>query len=119
MQSSPFSQLLAIASQPSRGRVVHRLDDGGDKPVTKTSLMRDYLRKQGKATAADLAIEAGIESTGLVWALLKADIAKGAIERQGTHYVWIDSFDAEQHRAVQSAIKLLKALGYSVKRKAS
>lgn len=112
---NPFAQLVAQLRARQR-RAMRQTDAPQQPPTTKTGAMRAYLRARGKATAADLAIEAGLENTGLVGALLKADIAKGAIERRGDHYHWVDTFDQEQHRRVQAAIRTLRAAGYTVNR---
>lgn len=112
---NPFAQLVAQLRVRQR-RATSQPTPPAQRPTSKTGVMRDYLRTRGKATAADLAIEANLESTGLVWALLKTDIAKGAIERRGDHYHWVDTFDHEQHRRIQAAIRTLKAAGYTVTR---
>jgi hypothetical protein len=113
MPNNPFSQLIAHAScQPRRVRAasaVHR-----EKPHTKTEALRAYLREVGRATAADLAMEADLANTGLVWALLKGDIAKGAVERRANQYIWNFDFDEEKQRDISEAIHLLKSAGYSV-----
>lgn len=113
---NPFAQLVAMASKPRP--FVRKPTTGDDraKPLSKTGAMRAYLQEHGKATVADLAIEADLENTGLVYALLKADIAKGAIERQGNHYVWIESYDDDRRKDIAAAIRLLKSSGYSVRK---
>lgn len=114
---NPFAHLVALASKP---RPFVRRATPGDAPVrppTKTGAMRAYLQEHGKATAHDLAIEGDLENTGLVWALLKADIAKGAIERRGNHYVWVEAYDENRRKDIQAAIRLLRSTGYSVTKK--
>lgn len=113
--SNPFAHLIEQVTHSPR--VVHNRPDchAQARPTTKTDQMRQYLRQRGRATAADLAIEADLcGSTGNVYALLKNDIAKGAIELRGQHYIWVDSFDAEKQRRIQEAIRILRRAGYTV-----
>jgi len=114
---NPFAQLIAQASKPRRRGWPQPLAASLARPATKTGAMRAYLQEHGKATAHDLAIEGDLENTGLVWALLKADIAKGAIERRGNHYVWIEAYDEDRRKDIQAAIRLLRSSGYVVTKK--
>lgn len=114
---NPFAALIAQASSRKQ-RVAARRRESSDRPPTKTGAMRDHLRQVGRATAAELAIEAELTgNTGLVWALLKADIAKGAILREGHFYVWNPDFDESRHEHIQDAIRTLRAAGYTVTRR--
>lgn len=110
--AQPFDQLLRTH------RLVKARTDGPDssidKPTSKTATLRAYLKRQGRAKAADLAIEADLANTGLVWALLKGDINKGAVVREGEWYVWDESHDEKRHCAIKAAIRLLKSAGYQV-----
>ena len=115
--SNPFASLIAQV-MASRNSSTHRpIDRQGDQPATKTGAMREYLKRAGRATAADLAIEAEVKgNSGLVFALLKADLAKGSILRDGRWYVWNREFDEAQHERIQDAMRTLRAAGYTVSR---
>ncbi len=113
--NNPFSHLI---EQITHGRRMVRSPSEShaqDRPATKTDKMRQYLRQRGEASASDLAIEADLcGSTGNVYALLKTDIAKGAIELRGGLYCWVDSFDQDEHQRIQDAIRTLRRAGYTV-----
>lgn len=120
LAQNPFKALIEQVTsrrhQPHRGP----MNDDAQRPTTKTGAMRKYLKRAGRATAADLAIEAGVEgNSGLVWALLKSDIAKGAIVREGCWYVWNQDFDQAELTRIQEAIRTLRAAGYTVSREAA
>lgn len=114
---NPFAHLIAQVTTPRPFMRRATPADDQVKPPTKTGAMRAYLQEHGKATAHDLAIEGDLENTGLVWALLKADIAKGAIERRGSHYVWVEAYDENRRKDIQAAIRLLTSSGYRVLKK--
>lgn len=115
---NPFASLIKQVMAAPSSRANKGVCQRAERPGTKTGAMREYLRQVGRATAADLAIEAEVTgNTGLVFALLKADIAKGAILRDGHFYVWNPEFDETQHERIQEAIRTLRAAGYSVSRK--
>jgi len=114
MTSSPFDQLIKHATRPGRRRKAAKLMGFSQKPDTKTERLRTYLRKYGRATAADLAIEADLDNTGLVWALLKGDIAKGSVERDGQHYTWNEDYDDQDHQELKAALRKVRAAGYTV-----
>lgn len=114
---NPFAALIAQACA-RKPRITARRANLEGRPQTKTGAMRAHLRQVGRATAAELAIEAELTgNTGLVWALLKADIAKGAILREGHFYVWNPDFDESQREHIQDAIRTLRAAGYTVTRR--
>lgn len=117
MTPTPFAQLIQHATRSGKRRKATRLLGHAQKPETKTERLRTYLRQKGRATAADLAIEADLDNTGLVWALLKGDIAKGAIERNGLHYTWNEAYDDQEHEELKAAIRRVRAAGYLVSRK--
>lgn len=94
-----------LAAQPS---------EGAPKRVNKTEAMRNYLRANGKATAPDLAMEADVEQTGLVGALLKTDLQRGRIFMRDGRYHWNPEHDERQAAEVRQAIALLKRQGYKV-----
>lgn len=115
---NPFAALIAQVAAARSPRVCKRGAQAREQPATKTGAMREHLKRAGRATAADLAIEAEVTgNTGLVFALLKADLAKGAILRDGRFYVWNQEFDESQHEHIQEAIRTLRAAGYTVTRK--
>lgn len=118
--SNPFAYLVTSLKRPARTRRVHGLAEPTERPPSKTEAMRQYLRQHGSATASTLALEAGLEgSTGNVMALLKADVAKGLIERRGTHYHWVVEFDEQEHRRISEAIRTLRRAGYTVQKRAA
>lgn len=115
---NPFTALIKQVTAVRSSRTHTSTSRWAELPGTKTGAMRDYLRRVGRATAADLAIEAEVTgNSGLVWALLKADMAKGSITREGHYYVWNHQFDETQHERIQDAIRTLRAAGYTVSRK--
>lgn len=85
---NPFASLISQvttarqAPPPRRPYSAHSADRGN----TKAEAMRKHLMHHGEATAADLAAVAQLKNTGLVHALLKWDIGKGAVERCGKFY---------------------------------
>lgn len=101
--AQPFDQLLGI-----------HCPDNQRAPMSKTAAMRAYLKRRGRATAAQLAEDAQLANTGLVGALLKADLDKGVVVREGSWYVWDEGHDEAQRVAIQAAIRLLTAAGYRV-----
>jgi hypothetical protein len=84
------------------------------KPESKTERIRRYLREQGAATAETLADEADVPGTGLVGALLKADLHRGSVFRRGHKYHWNHQFDIETHKRLAEAARLLRAHGHTV-----
>lgn len=84
------------------------------RPASKTERMRHYLRTQGSATAADLAMEADLENTGLVSALLAGDIAKGRLFMRSSKYHWNPQHDEQLQTQLDAAVTLLKRHGYKV-----
>jgi hypothetical protein len=117
MNPNPFAQLIQHATRSGKRRKAARLLGHTQKPDTKTERLRTYLRQNGRATAADLAIEADLDNTGLVWALLKGDIAKGAVEMQGGHYTWNDEYDDQEQQELKAAMRRLRAAGFVVVRR--
>lgn len=84
---NPFASLISQVTthrpaKPPARVCAHR----ADLEHSKAEAMRKYLMQHGEATAADLAAEAKLKNTGLVYALLKWDIGKGYIERCGKFY---------------------------------
>lgn len=80
----------------------------------KTEQIRAFLRQHGPATAVDLANLVDLPNTGRVYALLKADIARGSVYRVGHFYHWNPQFDADLQQRLQAAVTLLRANGFSV-----
>lgn len=118
MTANPFANLIQQITHQRRAARTFSVNHSENRPMTKTDRMRQYLRQRGEATAADLAIEADLcGSTGNVYALLKNDIAKGAIELRGQYYVWVDSFDAQKQQLIREAIRTLMRAGYTVIKK--
>jgi len=54
-----------------------------DRPTSKTERMRQYLREHGPTTSAVLAMECDVPTCALVGALLKGDLARGSVWRDG------------------------------------
>lgn len=84
------------------------------KPTSKTDKLRHHLRAQGSATAQDLAMEADLDNTGLVSALLAGDIAKGRIFIRAGKYHWNPQHDEQLQTQLDAAVTLLKRHGYKV-----
>jgi hypothetical protein len=82
---------------------------------TKTQTMRRYLQCHGPANSVTLALEAELENTGLVSALLKGDIERGSVYRHGDKWAWNDEWSAAREQALRDAAALLRHAGYVVK----
>lgn len=120
LAQNPFKLLIDQVTSRRHQFPREPMTDDAQRPTTKTGAMREYLKRVGRATAADLAIEAEVVgNSGLVWALLKSDIAKGAILREGCWYVWNQDFDHAERTRIQEAIRTLRAAGYTVSREAA
>lgn len=85
-----------------------------DRRTSKTERMRAYLREQGEACAAVLAEEGDVETTGLVWALLKSDLASGRVFLRNGKYRWNPQFDEQLHKDLMAAKALLRRHGFEV-----
>lgn len=109
--ANPFAGLGQRGEPPA---APHHAPDG----YSKTGVMRALLRRQGRATAAALAEHADLASTGLVYALLKNDIASGRIrfsdEGAVRLYFWDGDAAANDAEEVVYAIRLLRSKGYTV-----
>lgn len=84
--------------------------------LSKTERIRRYLRDVGPANSATLAMEADVPSCALVGALLKGDIARGSVVRDGARYVWNGDWDQHATKQIRQAKALLKRHGYIVTR---
>lgn len=116
---SAFDYLVASLA-PRRQR---QALDAGSPPVAsgavnRTEVMRQYLQRHGPANSATLALEADLGNTGLVSALLKADIDRGSVYRDGNKWAWNDEWSAAREQALRRASALLRRAGYVVTRKA-
>lgn len=76
--------------------------------VTKTETMRRYLQCHGPCNGATLAIEADLKNTGLVSALLKGDIERGSVYRQGDEWAWNYDWSAAREQSLRHAAALLR-----------
>ena len=93
---------------------MHQVNERG---TTKTELMRRYLRQHGWANSHTLAIEADVPQVALVGALLKGDLLRGSVIRQGNGYAWNTHYDAQTAVQIQQAKALLRRHGYVITRK--
>lgn len=82
--------------------------------INKTETMRRYLQCHGATNSATLALEVELENTGLVSALLKADIERGSVYRHGEKWAWNDEWSAGRQQALRHAAALLRRAGYGV-----
>lgn len=87
--------------------------------LSKTERIRTYLREVGPAVSATLAIEADVPSCALVGALLKGDLARGSVVRDGARYVWNSDWDNQAAEEIRKAKALLKRHGYIVTKRAA
>jgi sugar/nucleoside kinase (ribokinase family) len=115
---SPFDHITTTLTgrAPWPFKAFKALTQDDKKPESKTERIRRYLREKGAATAETLADEADVPSTGLVGALLKADLHRGSVFRRGHKYHWNPQFDIETHKRLAEAASLLRANGYQVKK---
>ncbi|HEY8357017.1 MAG TPA: hypothetical protein VIL30_06105, partial [Ramlibacter sp.] len=109
-----MSALANMATQlarldPSRRRA------GGGGISSSTGKLRAYLQDHGDADAETLRAAVGLDSTRLVWGLLKADMQCGRITRVGNAFHFATD---EERRArdpeLYAAIALVEARGYRV-----
>lgn len=110
---SPFDNITTVLT----GRApwpFQALAHDDKQPDSKTERMRAYLRTEGAATAATLAMEADVDRPALVGALLKADLKRGSVFRRGHKYCWNPQFDAQHHQRLADAARLLRANGFTV-----
>jgi hypothetical protein len=84
------------------------------KPTSKTDKLRHHLRAQGSANAVVLAMEADLDNTGLVSALLAGDIEKGRVFMRAGKYHWNPQHDEQLQAQLKAAANLLKRHGYKV-----
>lgn len=103
------SSLASAAPWPAPAR-----DPAEPRPANKTQAMRELLRAYGRADAVRLAMEAGLERTGSVNALLKGDLASERVTFRAPYYYWNTAHDERQAVEVRQAIALLKRQGYKV-----
>jgi hypothetical protein len=111
--SAMFDQ-LALYGGRAVARPAPAPHENADKCPTKTDRIRQYLRAHGEASSADLAIEADVPSSAQVGALLKNDLAKGAIRKSARGYAWNYEFDDQVHVQLREAAALLRRHGYRV-----
>ena len=93
----------------------------GEPPrsISKTERMREYLRAHGWANSHTLAYEADVPQIALVGALLKNDLARGSVLREGSGYAWNTSWDEQEAREIRAAVAMLKRRGYIVRKEGS
>lgn len=77
-----------------------------DRAITKTERMRQYLREHGPATSATLAMEADVPTCALVGALLKGDLARGSVAREGGRYAWNPEWDDQVAAELRDALRV-------------
>lgn len=92
------------------------VDEPQQRATSKTERIREHLRTHGWANSHTLAIEADVPQAALVGALLKNDLARGRVLREGSGYAWNTSWDEQEASEIRSAISLLKRRGYIVKK---
>lgn len=85
-----------------------------ERPTSKTERMRQYLREHGPTTSAVLAMECDVPTCALVGALLKGDLARGSVWRDGDRYAWDSSWDEHLAAELRDARALLVRHGYRV-----
>lgn len=86
--------------------------------MSKTERIRRYLRECGPANSATLAMEADVPQCALVGALLKGDLQRGSVLRQGTRYAWNHQWDIQAQEEISQAKALLRRHGYNVTKEA-
>jgi hypothetical protein len=89
-------------------------DQDTQPTITKTDRLRNYLREHGEASSADLAIEADLPGSAQVGAMLKNDLAKGAVRKTARGYAWNYEFDDQVQVNLREAVALLRRHGYRV-----
>jgi hypothetical protein len=82
--------------------------------MTRVSKMVDYLKRRGPCTSARLAEIAELPNSGRVYALLKARIQSGQIERVGSCWMINPDYSDEKASELRDARIILERAGYSV-----
>lgn len=110
-----FDHLIQQLTRRTRRQVVCT-GHGAERitSLSKTERIRTYLREVGPANSATLAMEADVPSCALVGALLKGDLARGSVVRDGARYVWNNDWDSKAAEQIRQAKALLKRHGYTV-----
>lgn len=110
---TPWDALLVPRSAP----VAFDRCTEGSVPVgtSKTAQIRALLRI-GPMNAAAICMEVDIRSTGLVWALLKHDMAMGRVRCVNGMYEMCSEFEQDLQRRIREAKALLLAQGYTVEK---
>ena len=111
---STFTQMAAVLSVTNWPAIPKT--DPGTPGISKTERMRQYLREHGWANSSTLAMEADAPQTALVGALLKGDLSKGRVIRDGNGYRWNRAFDDRTADRIKRAVALLRRHGYEVKK---
>jgi hypothetical protein len=111
---SPFDHITTTLTGRAPWPFQVLAKDEKQPPESKTERMRAYLRTEGAATAATLAMEADVDRPALIGALLKADLKRGSVFRRGNKYHWNPQFDAQHHQRLAEAARLLRANGFTV-----
>jgi len=112
------SSMEQMANVLARRPWPFRLDVFERKPdESKTEQIRALLRSQGPLNAAAIVMEIGLDGgTALVGALLKNDLYKGAVIRQGGCYAWNHDYDQALANELAEARALLRRHGYRVEK---
>lgn len=90
----------------------------GEPPVASTSKTGQIraLLKAGPLSAAAICMEVDVRSTGLVWALLKHDIAMGRVDVEDGIYSLSCEHEQQLQQRIREARALLRFNGYRVEK---
>ncbi|HYW57712.1 MAG TPA: hypothetical protein VE934_12170 [Polaromonas sp.] len=88
----------------------------GEPPApgtSKTEQIRALLRT-GPKTPAEICMDVDLRSSGLVWALLKHDMAMGRVRRVDGCFELCSEFEQQLQQRIRAARALLESNGYRV-----
>jgi hypothetical protein len=114
--ANPFDQLIRL----SKGR---RVKPRMPAPApaqrqvtgTKVATLIDYLREAGPASTATLRGLIGLESTNLVWGLLRAPLERGEVHYADGYWSASETYDEERRAELRAAAQMLRRAGWSVR----
>lgn len=82
--------------------------------MSRVATMVNHLKVRGPCTAARLAEIAGLPNSGRVYALLKARIQAGEIQRMGSCWMVNPDYSDEMASELRNARMVLERAGYQV-----
>lgn len=111
MTPTPWDALLQRKSQPES---FDRCQEASVALTTSKAGQIRALLRTGPMSAAAICMEVDIRSTGLVWAVLKHDLAMGRVRFVNGRYELASEFEQDLQQRIRQATALLLSQGYQV-----